>query len=282
MKNLVPGQEYLIEPTFQALKILGGSGSVNEIHDEVVKILKLTDEQTQLMHTDGRTKLDYNLAWARTYLKIYGAIEIKARGIWEITNSFYEKKSISKDDVVINTRRINGSKNKLDKNIPETKIEIVEVNQYNWREKLISIIKEMNPYSFEEFTKLILRYMGFEKVTVTQKSNDKGLDGFGIFKINGLITYKVAFQCKRYNNTPISSSEIRDFRGSLSYEYDRGLFITTSTFSPAAKEEANSTGKTFIELIDGENLIEKIAELEIGLKPKKDFEIDFEFYNKFK
>jgi restriction system protein len=140
----------------------------------------------------------------------------------------------------------------------------------------------MNPYSFEEFTKLLLRYIGFEKLKVTQKSNDKGIDGYGIYKINGLVTYKVAFQCKRYTNTPISSSEIRDFRGSLSSEFDRGLFITTSTFSPSAREEAESSGKTLIELIDGENLIEKIAELEIGLKPKTEYEIDFEFYNKYK
>jgi restriction system protein len=281
MELKVPGQEELIEPTFVALKNLGGSGSVDEIHDEVVKVLKLSDNQIQIMHSDGRTKLHYNLAWARTYLKLYGAIDIKTRGIWVITSIFYDKKDIDKNDVILKVRNKRSSKNKTE---PENEIsfKITEANSYNWREKLITIIKEMNPYSFEEFTKLLLRYIGFEKLKVTQKSNDKGIDGYGIYKINGLVTYKVAFQCKRYTNTPISSSEIRDFRGSLSSEFDRGLFITTSTFSPSAREEAESSGKTLIELIDGENLIEKIAELEIGLKPKTEYEIDFEFYNKYK
>jgi len=281
MELKVPGQEELIEPTFVALKNLGGSGSVDEIHDEVVKVLKLSDNQIQIMHSDGRTKLHYNLAWARTYLKLYGAIDIKTRGIWVITSIFYDKKDIDKNDVILKVRNKRSSKNKTETE-NEISFKITETNSYNWREKLITIIKEMNPYSFEEFTKLLLRYIGFEKLKVTQKSNDKGIDGYGIYKINGLVTYKVAFQCKRYTNTPISSSEIRDFRGSLSSEFDRGLFITTSTFSPSAREEAESSGKTLIELIDGENLIEKIAELEIGLKPKTEYEIDFEFYNKYK
>jgi restriction system protein len=281
MEHKVPGQEELIEPTFKALKNLGGSGSVDEIHDEVIKVLKLNDEQIQVMHTDGRTKLHYNLAWARTYLKLYGALDIKSRGIWVITSTFYDKKSIDKNDVILKVRN-NKSTNKNSKTATEANFKVIEANSYNWREKLINIIKEMNPYSFEEFTKLLLRYIGFEKLKVTQKSNDKGVDGYGIYKINGLVTYKVAFQCKRYTNTPISSAEIRDFRGSLSSEFDRGLFITTSTFSPSAREEAESSGKTLIELIDGENLIDKIAELEIGLKPKTDYEIDFEFYNKYK
>jgi restriction system protein len=281
MELKVPGQEELIEPTFVALKNLGGSGSVDEIHDEVVKVLKLSDNQIQIMHSDGRTKLHYNLAWARTYLKLYGAIDIKTRGIWVITSIFYDKKDIDKNDVILKVRNKRSSKNKTESE-NEISFKITEANSYNWREKLITIIKEMNPYSFEEFTKLLLRYIGFEKLKVTQKSNDKGIDGYGIYKINGLVTYKVAFQCKRYTNTPISSSEIRDFRGSLSSEFDRGLFITTSTFSPSAREEAESSGKTLIELIDGENLIEKIAELEIGLKPKTEYEIDFEFYNKYK
>lgn len=281
MERKVPGQEDLIEPIFEALKNLGGSGSVDEIHDEVVKGLKLSDNQIQIMHSDGRTKLHYNLAWARTYLKLYGAIDIKTRGIWVITSTFYDKKNIDKNDVILKVRNKRSSKNRSE---PENEVsfKVTEANSYNWREKLINIIKEMNPYSFEEFTKLLLRYIGFEKLKVTQKSNDKGIDGYGIYKINGLVTYKVAFQCKRYTNTPISSSEIRDFRGSLSSEFDRGLFITTSTFSPSAREEAESSGKTLIELIDGENLIEKIAELEIGLKPKTEYEIDFEFYNKYK
>jgi len=282
MKESIVKREDLIEPTFLALKKLGGSGSINEIHDKIIEILNLKGEQIQTMHTDGRTKLQYNLAWVRTYLKMFGAIDIKARGVWVITPNYYNKEKIEKNDVLLKT------KNKRKENFPEkkgkseVKIEILEANQYNWREKLIGIIKDMNPYSFEEFTKLLLRLIGFEKVEVTKKSNDKGLDGYGIFKINGLITYSVAFQCKRYTNSTISSSEIRDFRGSLSSDFDRGLFITTSTFSPSAITEATAPGKKLIELIDGKTLIDKIEEFEIGIKPKKEYEIDFEFFSKYK
>jgi restriction endonuclease Mrr len=76
----------LIVGTVSALKALGGSASNEEIHDEVVRIMKLSPEVVDQPHTDDRiTRLYYRLHWARTYLKKVGAVDNTQRGIWTLT-----------------------------------------------------------------------------------------------------------------------------------------------------------------------------------------------------
>ena len=99
-------------------------------------------------------------------------------------------------------------------------------------------------------------------------------------KINGIISFKLAFQCKRYKDT-VSAGEIREFKGSLDAD-QRGLFITTGTYSPAAKKEANNSKNKIIDLMDGNDLLNKLAELKIGLSPITSYEIDEAFFNSYK
>ncbi|MDE5883650.1 MAG: restriction endonuclease, partial [Oscillospiraceae bacterium] len=139
------------------------------------------------------------------------------------------------------------------------------------------ILINMNPYAFERLTQLLLRECGFDDVHVTKKSGDGGIDGTGKLKI-GILSFQVAFQCKRYRGV-VGSPEIRDFRGSLTTNIEKGIFITTGSFSKQAVEEASTPGKQRIELIDGENFISKLAEFGIGLKERKDYEIDENFFN---
>ena len=116
---------------------------------------------------------------------------------------------------------------------------------------------------------------------MTQQTGDGGIDGYGQYKINGIFSFNVAFQCKRYNqNHAVQPREIRDFRGSLPANIEKGIFITTGTFNSGAKKEASSEGKKQIDLIDGEDLITKIAELGIGVKEVKTYEIDMDFFQK--
>ena len=148
-----------------------------------------------------------------------------------------------------------------------------------WRNRLSDILLDMNPYAFERLAQRLLRECGFSQVEVTKKSGDGGIDGMGKLRINGMVSFNVAFQCKRYKGL-VSAGDIREFRGSLTNNIEKGVFITTGTFSKAAREEAASLAKQQIDLIDGEGFINKLAEYGIGLKEVKDYEIDEEFFKK--
>ena len=62
---------------------------------------------------------------------------------------------------------------------------------------------------------------------------------------------------------------------------DKGIILTTGTFTVEARKEAVRDGVPPIELVDGEKILEMCEELEFGLKPKKTFDVDREFFNKF-
>ena len=137
----------------------------------------------------------------------------------------------------------------------------------------------MDPYGFERLAQRVLRECGFTQVEVTKKSGDGGIDGTGKLKINGIFSFNVAFQWKRYKGA-VSSNDIRDFRGSLTTDIEKGVFITTGIFTKAAREEASNPGKQQIDLIDGEEFINKIAQYRIGVKEVITYEIDEEFFLK--
>lgn len=86
----IPRYTSLIMPTFLALKELGGSGKNNEILDQIIKDLQISDEAVDIQHK-GRTdksELSYQADWAKTYLSRYGVIENSATtsssGIWTL------------------------------------------------------------------------------------------------------------------------------------------------------------------------------------------------------
>ena len=137
----------------------------------------------------------------------------------------------------------------------------------------------MDPYAFERLTQRLLRECGFDDVHVTKKSGDGGIDGTGKLRINGIFSFNIAFQCKRYQGS-VGAAEIRDFRGSLTTDIEKGVFITTGSFSKPAKEEASNPGKQQIDLMDGEEFMTKLAEYGIGVREIKDYEIDEEYFSK--
>jgi restriction system protein len=85
----IPTFDAFMNPVIQALKALGGSGTIEEINNKVLEITELSDEQTEVLHKPekggGRTEVEYRLAWTRTYLKKYGVLENSSRGVWALT-----------------------------------------------------------------------------------------------------------------------------------------------------------------------------------------------------
>jgi restriction system protein len=126
-----------------------------------------------------------------------------------------------------------------------------------------------------------LRESGFESVTVTGRSGDGGIDGVGILQMTSFVSFKVLFQCKKYSGS-VSPSQIRDFRGAMLGRTDKGIIITTGTFTNDARKEAVRDGVPAIELVDGEKLVDMFESLRLGLKPRVAFDVDYEFFDEFK
>ena len=284
-----PTQLELVEPTFSALVELGGSATISEIYERVVAMLNLPDSVIDEPHkgdASQQTELEYQLAWARTRLKNYGAIANSKRGVWMIAPEFADKTSISRSDVTEHIKKTklagktDAEAEKILSDGDPTNDGIDAPEELEpWKTELADTLHNMNPYAFERLAMLLLRECGFSQVRVTKKSGDGGIDGTGKLRINGIFSFNVAFQCKRYTGS-VSAGDIRDFRGSLTTDIEKGIFITTGTFTRAAREEASNAGKQQIDLIDGTEFIGKLIEYRLGVKEKTIYEVDKSFFEK--
>ena len=258
----IPQYNELFNPLIQALHELGGSGSIIEINNKVIEQQNYPIDIVDTLHGEGPTKeIEYRLAWARTYLKKYGLLDNSSRGVWSISNDKHDTKTVNPKEVVDFVKSL--KKNKKDQVI-EDSIEDDEIENKTWQQELIELLLTITPDAFERLVQRILRESGFSQVEVTGKTGDGGIDGKGIFKIAGLISFNVLFQCKRWQNS-VTASDIRDFRGALQGRADKGLFVTTGSFTRDAIKEASRDGATPIDLLDGETLSNKIKELKLGL-----------------
>ncbi|MFZ1314601.1 MAG: restriction endonuclease, partial [Chitinophagaceae bacterium] len=270
----LPSFDELIIPTLKALLELGGSGTIEEISAKVYEIEKFSEEILQIPHGDdgGRSEIDYRLAWSRTYLKKYGLLENSSRGIWALAKTDFDITVLDYNEIVRKVKEDEKQKQTIEKNhatkkeIEKEIIEEVETTE-ELKEKLLNILYEITPAAFERLAQRILRESGFFQVEVTGKSGDGGIDGKGIVRVSGLLSFHVIFQCKRYKSS-VTPSEIRDFRGAMQGRADKGLFITTGKFTREALKEATRDGAPPIDLIDGELLCDKLKELKLGLDTK--------------
>lgn len=282
----VPSYDKLMIPVLKALIALGGSGTIEEINEKVYELENFSEEILQIPHNeDGSgSEVDYRLAWARTYLKKFDLLENSVRGIWNLTKSEIDLNKINPDEIVRFVRqsdkRKTTGKSQENTSITETEKEVAE--SIEWKEKLLETILAISPNAFEKLTQRLLRESGFVEVEVTGRSNDGGIDGKGIARMSGLLSFHVIFQCKRYKGS-ISPSQIRDFRGAMQGRADKGIFITTGNFTREARKEATRDGAPPIDLIDGEILCEKLKEFSLGVKTKlvEEIEIDKFFFSKF-
>ena len=270
----VPTYDHFFTPTLQALRNLGGSASNEEILEEVSRILELPDDVLAVEHGDGgKSEVEYRLSWARTYLKKNGLLENSRRGVWSLTPEGAKTESVDPEAIkrrVQEDYRARKSRKKTSErqtsdreegDIPEV-IEEEEVDA--WREHLHSVLLSMDPIAFERLCQRLLRESGFIEVDVTKRSGDGGIDGHGIIRINGLISFPVLFQCKRYRDV-VSSPTVRDFRGAMIGRADKGIIITTGSFTRDARAEATRDGAPPVDLIDGDLLMDKLKELGLGV-----------------
>ena len=257
----------LFNPVLQALHQLDGSGSNDEIEEKLISILNLSNEEIEDIHRGNTTKLSYRAAWARNYLKRLGLIENSSRAVWVLTPEGRKTKTIDHVEAKKIVKNLSGVKKSEDKEEPTAEVISEELAEINWADELVEVLKKIEPAAFERLSQRLLRELNFTNVEVTGKSGDGGIDGVGVIKIGGVLSFHVVFQCKRYAGS-VSSAAIRDFRGAMIGRADKGLFITTGTFTRDARQESQRDGAPPIDLIDGNAFAENLKKLGLGVKIK--------------
>jgi restriction system protein len=284
----VPSYVELLWPTVKAIRALGGSGSISEIVEQVVELEGFTEEQQAVPHGDGpQSQIEYRLAWSRTYLKGMGLLDNSARGVWTLTEKGRDP-SLDEDTVLRlhaeYTARLRAQLRERRKAERErAPVDIDEPDQdvtRDWKEELLEALLAMPPVGFERLAQRLLREAGFISATVMGRSGDGGIDGLGVYRLS-LVSFPVYFQCKRYRGS-VGPAAVRDFRGAMAGRGDKGLLITTGSFTGDAKREATRDGAPPIDLIDGDGLCELLKRYDLGVKTTvrqvEEVAVDGEFF----
>ncbi|WP_043540240.1 restriction endonuclease [Salinarimonas rosea] len=288
----VPPYHALMWPTLIALKQMGGSASNEELLGKVVEIEAISEETASQLHSDQRqTKLNYNLAWAKTYLKKVGAIDNSVRGVWSLTDIGERMTPAEVAAVPARVRKMPSARRDgedrsdgLDADDAGGLEEALKAErsppEETWKDRLLASLRRLPPDAFERLSQRVLREAGFIRVEVTGRVGDGGIDGQGVLRV-ALLSFQVLFQCKRYSGT-VGASAVRDFRGAMVGRCDKGLIITTGTFSSDAKREATRDGAPAIDLIDGDQLCELLRSLKLGVRTElvETINVDLDWFSK--
>jgi restriction system protein len=285
----IPTYRDLMYPTLVAVRQLGGSAANAELEEAVPEIADISDEQLAVEYPEGsaqhgESKVVNRLHWARSYLKKIGALENSVRGVWSITPKGLEYLEMDPVDADRSLKQAdNAVRAEMRKAKAQQETEDGDDAEASdgWKDTLLAAMKAMDPYAFERLTMRLLREAGFRNVEVTSKSGDGGIDGVGVYKVS-LVSFPTYFQCKRYAGS-VSAGVVRDFRGAMSGRGEKGLVITTGTFTPAAKAEATRDGAPPVDLVGGDDLCDLLKEFGLGVEVEKriveDITVNVEFFD---
>jgi restriction system protein len=272
-------------PIIEVLKETGGSGTAAEVLDLVIEKMMIPESEQAVVNKSGQSRVRNQIYWAKFYLANEGYIDSSKRGVWSLTEKGLSSDTIAFDALVI-FKEIH--KNFVKEKKPQELIkplvgetEEEEIEPPDHRTHLLNLIKSLPPSGFERLSQRLLRESGFQKVAVTGKSGDGGIDGVGILQVNPFVSFNVLFQCKRYQGA-VTPAQIRDFRGAMMGRADKGIIITTGTFTIEAKKEARRDGAPPIELVDGDTLVQMFEQLQLGLIPRTTYDVDEKFFDDFK
>jgi restriction system protein len=270
-KQDLPSVQDLMWPTLEALRTLGGSGRIEEIDGEVIRRQGFSEEQLAIRRPkkERQSMIEHRLAWSRTKLKEIGAIKNSAWGVWALTEDARNWSEAELDEhrqsrgggylTLKENQKILTDASGVDDGLIDA-----EENGTDWKERLLDRLLEMPPDTFERLAQRLLREAGFRNVEVTGRPGDGGIDGVGVFQLS-LVPFHIFFQCKRYRGT-VPPSEVRDFRGAMSGRGEKGLLITTGSFTKSARDEATRDGAPPVELVDADALCDLLRKYSLGVR----------------
>lgn len=277
-------------PLVQALKDLGGSAAPREALERIAEIEQVPESLRNEVLSSGQERFYNQVHWARQYLVWAGLIDSGRRGVWTLTTAGRQATLTAEmaREIFLEQVRLRAKLRKpstdssreasvLDDALPP---DTPQADEDASLVGFLRVVKNLSPSGFERLSMRLLREAGSERVSVTGRSNDGGIDGVGVLQLNDLVSFNVVFQCKKWENA-VPPKEIRDLRGAMQGRAEKGIFLTTSTFTSNARAEAERPGAVPIELVDGEKLFDMFKRYELGLKPRTVFDIDLSFFEQF-
>lgn len=284
----LPKYDDLFSHTLKALVTLGGSGSVEEIDDAMVAALGATQAQLAVLYPkSGAPVLPDRMSWARSFLKLPSFVANPRRGVWVLTENgraATDKSNAELKQIVNAAYKASLAAKKAAQpaqegnHMPEAATE----GAVGWTEQVLQRVQDILPAAFERLCQRLLRESGFTRVEISGKPGDGGVDGAGVLRMN-LISFHVLFQCKRWKGS-VGAEVVRNFRGAMQGRADKGLIITTGSFTKEARNEATRDGAPAIDLIDGEAFCILLKELGLGVRVEtrtvEDIVIDDNFFTK--
>lgn len=287
-KESAKGPQFLrfAVPLIEVIRERGGSATSQEVYDAVLEKMKISETEQSVTLKNGVSRVKNQIAWSKMYLDRAGYVTSSRRGVWDLTDKGAAS-NLTPEQVLSMFREVQQRLSK-GRSVVEQNDEMPDVEESSedsviprdYRSELLATILSLSPSGFERLCQRLLREAGFQQVEVTGKSGDGGIDGVGILQVNPLVSFKVLFQCKRFAGS-VSTSLVRDFRGAMQGRADKGIIITTGQFTRDARQEAIRDGATPIELVDGEKLIDMFADLQLGLVPRQDYDLDEAFFTQF-
>jgi restriction system protein len=275
-----------INPLLAVLRALGGSARAAEARAAVSDLMKVEDLVLEERLSSGQSRFDNQVGWARYYLVRAGYIDSTRRGVWALTEKGRgtERLTELQIDNLVRSVIAEWGRKSGDVGAPETVAtdeRPPDEVQVDYRTQLLAILQDLPAAGFERLCQRVLREAGFEQVSVTGRSGDGGIDGIGVLQLNHFVSFKVLFQCKRYTGS-VGPGAVRDFRGAMMGRADKGLILTTGTFTTDARREAVRDGVPAIELVDGQALVDLFEKLELGLQPRATFDVSDGFFEEFR
>ncbi len=278
-------------PLIEALRKLGGSATPSEVRERIVTDLGVSEEAQEETTSSGAPRLDNRIYWARFYLARAGLIDSSRRGVWTLTEAGRSLKGPDHKEAIRIFKEVAEQFRLARRQREAGEVEVGDLETApqdasiataaDHRHQVIETLLQLPPGGFERFCQRLLRESGFQQVEVTGRSGDGGIDGHGVLQVNALVSFKVLFQCKRYSGS-VTPTQVRDFRGAMMGRADKGIILTTGSFTSEAKREALRDGVPPIELVDGEKLVGMLERLELGLAPVTSYRLDDRFFDEFR
>lgn len=302
----IPGIAELLWPVLKTMRARGDSASRAELLLHVPEVAGFTEEQLADVYPGstnkaGVSKVQYRAELAIYWLKKIGVFEGSPR-VYTVTPEgarYLEMDDAAAGEALTKAyREARKSAAKKEKTTPpqskdtvdavgtepaagnDASVEVVAgtdpVSGDSWKTALLEILQKMSPAGFERLAQRILREAGFQKVDVVGRAGDGGIDGRGLYRMS-LVSFPIYFQCKRYAGS-VPAGVVRDFRGAMAGRGDKGLIVTTGTFTSAARKEATRDGAPPVDLIDGDELCDLIRKYKLGVVER--VTVDESFFEK--
>ena len=275
----------------------GQTHRITEAYPALAKLLALSDEDLSEMLPSGTSSRWHNRAnWACYDLYCAGLLDRPKRGLYvisELGKKIAQQKPQKIDReflmqfpefakwIEITEAKGQGGHEQKDISLKSgaTPNEVIDAAfeslHATLKSEVLELVRKIDPFRFERLVLDLLLAMGYggsreEAATVTQKSNDEGIDGLINEDRLGLDCLYV--QAKRWKDQ-VGRPQIQNFVGALAGRHaQKGIFITTSEFSSGAHEYVKNLPQRVI-LIDGQRLAELMIQHNIGVVRAYNYEI---------